>query len=170
VNEKLRELIARFWANVDKNGPIPTYKPELGPCWLWIGPTTTAPHGSYGELLSKVGRRRKLRAHRFSYELAKGPMPKGLVTDHLCRVTLCVNPDHLEAVTDKENVLRGHRITAINANKTHCVRGHRYTQENTYLIATKTPGLCHRKCKLCVRIAKREEWRRNHPQARRKEV
>jgi hypothetical protein len=70
------------------------------------------------------------RAHRTAYILAKGPIPEGLVLDHLCRNTSCVNPNHLEAVTHAVNMARG-----INSNriKTHCKRGHEYTLDNTYM-------------------------------------
>lgn len=64
-------------------------------------------------------------SHRFSWVLANGPTDADAI-DHLCRVTLCVNPDHLEPVSDKENVLRGVGICAINAAKTHCRNGHAY--------------------------------------------
>ena len=91
----------RFWPKVNKAGPAPTYRPDLGPCWLW----TAYLYKGYGRF--NGGQGRIVEAHRFAYELAKGAIPSGLVLDHLCRVTSCVNPDHLEPVTIAENVDRG---------------------------------------------------------------
>lgn len=99
--------------------------PECG-CWVWIGDAT--PRG-YGRFMNQNGK--VVRAHRVFYELLRGPIPDGLSIDHLCRVTSCVNPDHLEAVTNKENVLRGIGPTARNAKKTHCPLGHEYDAANT---------------------------------------
>lgn len=74
---------------------------------------------------------RLLMVHRIAYELAVGPIPVGLVIDHLCRNHSCINPEHLEPVTNVENVMRGESAWARNARKTHCKRGHEFTDENT---------------------------------------
>jgi hypothetical protein len=70
-------------------------------CWLW---TASKHYKGYG-LLNRQGK--VLKAHRFSYELYKGKIPAGLQVDHLCRVRNCVNPEHLELVDNRENVIRG---------------------------------------------------------------
>lgn len=136
-------LQKRFWAKVNKNGPVPSYKPELGPCWLWTG----AMSGKYYGAIKDPTRDKMLMAHRLAYVWAKGLIPVELELDHLCRVTRCVNPDHLEAVTRQINVLRGQGFAAFNAKKTHCPKGHAYTQENTHV--RKDDG--GRECRACDR-------------------
>lgn len=116
-----------FWEKVDKSGD----------CWEWTGCITP---GGYG----KVGVRAKTTyAHRYSYTLAKGPIPDGLVLDHLCKNTRCVRPDHLEAVTTRENVLRSDNFAAHEARKTECIHGHPFDDENTYWWQG------HRYCRTC---------------------
>lgn len=89
-------------------------------CWLWTAGKTS---GGYGKF--KVDGRTVL-AHRWHYETQRGPIPTGLQIDHLCRVRHRVNPDHLEPVTCRENLLRGATFQAANAAKTHCPQGHPY--------------------------------------------
>jgi hypothetical protein len=117
----------RFWAKVNKTET----------CWLWTG---TAPAG-YGQI-SVNGK--AVPSHRWAYEQAKGPIPNGLQLDHLCRVTRCVNPDHLEPVSARVNILRGEGVPAINSKRTHCKQGHPFTPENTAYIRGR-----HRQCRTC---------------------
>lgn len=112
-------------------------------CWIWQGAKDT--HG-YGSL--NFGKKTQI-AHRVVYEALSGKIPKGMSLDHLCRNPICVNPDHLEPVTHKENVLRGVGPTAINAQKTHCKRGHEFTKDNTRI--TVVGG---RLCRACDKIYK----------------
>ena len=101
-------------------------EPNTG-CWLW----TAATQGNgYGKFTVEG---KQVYAHRHAFERWVGPIPTGLTIDHLCRVRNCVNPDHLEPVTHRENLLRGETINAANAAKTHCVRGHEFTPGNTYV-------------------------------------
>lgn len=102
-----------FWSMVDKSGD--------GGCWLWEGAQNG---GGYGRFKNEI-------AHRYAYTVVVGPIPEGLELDHLCRVHGCVNPSHLEAVTHKENILRGVGWGAQNKRKTHCKRGHEFTEANT---------------------------------------
>jgi hypothetical protein len=80
----------------------------------------------------------RMYSHRYWYIKSKGEIPEGLVLDHLCRVRNCINPEHLEAVTAKVNTQRG-----IYATKTHCIKGHEYTPENTYTGR-------QRRCRICT--------------------
>ena len=95
----------RFWAKVDKNGPIPAHCPELGPCWVWTGYIHQST--GYGQFGSK-GKGSNL-PHRIAYQYLIGPIPKGLHLDHVCRNRICVNAagGHLEPVTPRENIRRG---------------------------------------------------------------
>src|SRR5882672_6137680 len=90
----------------------------LGDCWLWTGSRTRKGYGR----VQWDGR--TVQAHRLVYELLVGPIPVGLYLDHLCRNPRCVRPDHCEPVSNGENVLRGFGPPAVNARKTHCLRGH----------------------------------------------
>lgn len=123
-------------------------EPNSG-CWLWLGKMR---HG-YGVATVEM---KEIPAHRFSYELLRGPIKKGLVIDHLCRVTLCVNPGHLEPVTIAENNRRGigPALTRLrNIGLTHCPNGHPYSGGNLYLAPTG-----YRDCKICQRQRVRD-WR-----------
>lgn len=107
-------------------------------CWQWTG--YLLPNG-YARV-SVNGERQY--AHRAVYEAVNGPIPAGLVIDHLCRNRGCANPDHLEAVTQRINVLRGESHAAARARQTECVRGHRFDSANTYVARNGT-----RKCRRC---------------------
>ncbi|NKR52965.1 HNH endonuclease [Rhodococcus hoagii] len=124
------DVVARFWAKVDKSGD----------CWNW-----TAATDRYGYGLFWPERRTSTKAHRFSYELAVGEIRDGLVVDHLCRNRRCVNPSHLEPVTSAENTRRG-----IQPQKGKCLRGHVLVQPN--LVASKMKA-GHRNCLACARAA-----------------
>lgn len=114
-------------------------------CIEWIAGLTAAGYGSL--CLSPDEGSRHVLAHRWSYEHHIGPIPEGLSIDHLCRNTVCVNPEHLEPVTQKENVLRGTSWTARNAKKTSCPKGHPLQGANLY----RNPNSGHRKCRTCQR-------------------
>ena len=95
------------------------------------------------------GTRRCVTAHRVAYEAVHGPIPAGLELDHLCRNRACVNVEHLEAVTHRENCRRGN-VGQHNAQKTRCVNGHDYTEETTY----RDP-VGGRACRICRNEASR---------------
>ena len=114
-------------------------------CWEWQGAIDKK--DGYGYFtLGKLEY-----AHRSSYKLFKGEIEKGLQIDHLCRNRPCVNPDHLEPVTPKENTMRSPIAPAsVNAKKTQCNRGHEYTSMTMKII--KSTG--ERRCRVCERINK----------------
>lgn len=121
-------------------------------CWLWTGARKA---GGYGQI--KVGEQSRL-AHRALYELLVGPIPEGLELDHLCRVRECVNPEHLEPVTRRENVLRGVAPAAANARKTHCPQGHPYEGRNVYINAASGGRVC-RTCNNAAALRYRQRKR-----------
>jgi hypothetical protein len=102
------EIFLEFWNHVQMTDS----------CWMWIGALTPLGYGTFR------GGKNKIFAHRFSYELMFGPIPEGLVIDHLCRVHGCVNPEHLEPVTICINNARGESPLAVNGRKMECPRGH----------------------------------------------
>lgn len=105
-------------------------------CWEWLGPRTTDGYG-----IVRTPPLDRVSVHRLALLRARGPIGPGLVTDHTCRNRLCQRPDHLEAVTNLENVRRGSR-----ANLTHCPVGHPYSDEN--ILASKK-RIGHRSCRPC---------------------
>lgn len=111
-------------------------------CWFWQAATDRDGYGWF-----KVHGRMTY-AHRFSYEYFIGPIPDGLVIDHLCRNPSCVNPDHMEPVTNRVNIFRGDTPARRNKEKTHCIHGHPFTPENT---AITRKG--ERVCRTCSRAA-----------------
>jgi hypothetical protein len=136
----------RFWASVDTSA-------GLTGCWPWLGRIGTL---GYGVLTVA---QYPFTAHTIAYELLVGPVPAGLTLDHRCHTDdascpggntcphrHCVNPAHLEPVTALENVLRGRGPSAVNARKTHCMRGHAFDADNTTI---RLGG--GRECRACNR-------------------
>jgi hypothetical protein len=128
------EVAERFWTKVNKTET----------CWLWTGAAVRGrPERKerYGQFWNggKIER-----AHRYSYRLANGSIPEGLVIDHLCKETLCVNPDHLRAVTNRENILAGNGACARNLKKGYCPQGHKLGGDNVFPKQTDD-----RSCRTC---------------------
>lgn len=150
---KLRSATDRFWSKVRKTNT----------CWIFQG----SPSQRYGFIHVNEGfkRNKNVLVHRFTYELLKGPIPKGFTVDHTCHNSSgcsggnsckhrkCVNPGHLEAVLIKVNVLRGAGLSAINAKKQFCRRGHPFSGPNLRL--TKGPYGVIRECRTCRSVAKK---------------
>ena len=141
------ETHARFWANVDKNGPVCSFYPELGECWLWTG--RVGKTDRYGKFAMKAsdGRRRTYQAHRVSHAIERGVLALELKDHHLCEVRRCVRPSHLQEVTDRVNILRGRGPSAINIRKSHCPRGHALSGSNLRIAKDGS-----RRCRECDRL------------------
>lgn len=137
----------RFWEKVNKNGPVPEYRTDLGSCWLWIGALNDA---GYGVFYLKPGK--SVLAHNFSYWEIKGRIQHGLIPDHLCRVHNCINPDHLEPVTYRENAIRGTGCIAVNAKKDRCASGHPLVPVHWKNTVTK------RYCPICTKDRRRRRY------------
>ena len=109
-------LTDRFWKQVDKTNN----------CWVWTGNLNDHGYGRFGINY------KRFYVHRLSYEYYKGKISSELEVDHLCKNRRCLNPDHLELVTHRENLLRSPTIAAIETAKTHCASGHEYSKDNLY--------------------------------------
>lgn len=112
-------------------------EPNSG-CWIWLGPYWG---GGYGSFVYRKGH--GIQAHRAVWQFYNGPIPEKKTLDHLCRNRWCVNPQHCEPVSQRENVLRGVNIAAVRATATHCENGHEFTEENVYRWGTI------RQCRTC---------------------
>lgn len=148
---------SRFFSKIDKNGPKTK---RLGRCWVWLDEPG---RGGYCYFWHE-GKKRL--AHRFAYEYLVGPIPEGLIIDHVCHNEdegcpggdydphrRCVNPRHLITTDQLSNVMAGRGLAATNALKVECSKGHSLLdEENVYIY----PGGRERACKECRRAA----WRR----------
>jgi hypothetical protein len=135
----------RFWSKV---WPCP----NTG-CWHWGG---TIHHTGYGSYWYGY---RSVLPHRYIYEVIHGPLPPVMKVDHICRNKSCVNPAHLDAVTQRENIIRGMAPASVNAAKTHCIHGHPFAGDN---LIVRCYGSHPRRCCLeCTReIGRRSSKKR----------
>ena len=122
-------------------------------CWEWVGAKIPRGYGRFGWFDEVKQKHITGYAQRWSYEYYIDEIPKGLVIDHLCKNTSCVNPHHLEIVTQKENIHRSDGPSAIAAKQTHCVNGHPFDEENTYHWNGE------RRCRACGRMRKRKDYK-----------
>lgn len=136
----------RFWSKVQST--------LSGECWLWAASVDRDGYGKFGQPTGGW-----VRAHRWAYEHLVGPIPDGLVIDHLCRVRSCVNPSHMEPVTPRENTERG-----LRHDPNQCKYGHEYTPDNVY---RRPDGW--RECRICKRTLKRQYRERKKARLTREE-
>lgn len=129
-------------------------EPNTG-CWIWTGFTD---RDGYGRAAS-TGKSPQP-AHRWVYSVMVGDIPRGLHLDHKCKQRCCVNPDHLEPVTPRENLMRSQTLQKINAEKTHCIHGHPFNEENTYFYNGYRSCVICRKRNNTIETAKRLMRRR----------
>jgi hypothetical protein len=116
-------------------------------CWIWQASKMSNGYGVFTDTGRKT-----ITAHRWSYTYFKGAIPDGLVIDHICRQPSCVNPAHLQAISQSENIKRS--LFARNRGvRTHCSNGHEYTPKNT----RRVPNQRGRVCLACVRLNKAKQ-------------
>lgn len=144
---KSTPLIERFFRNVGKR--------RNDECWEWRGGRDQNGYGIIGKGKRHSGR---WQAHRLSWTLYNGPIPVGLVLDHICCNPPCVNPAHLRACTQYENVMYGtSNVCVTNASKSECIHGHSF--DDAYIITNRTTGRQTRKCRVCTKLAKKRPQR-----------
>jgi hypothetical protein len=110
------KVLSRFWGQVSKYGGHGN-----GFCWFWTGSKNLSHKKEYGMFFVKD---KSILAHRFSYLLHNGTIDTSLVIDHICDNGLCVNPTHLQQITNRENILKGNGTSAMHHKATHCAKGH----------------------------------------------
>ncbi len=148
----MKTVEERFWAKVRK----PDQWTEEA-CWEWTGSQITNGYGNF-----RLHGSNKM-AHRVAYVLCVGKIPEGLVIDHLCRNHGCVNPNHLEPATNRENFLRGvarERWLAKHLARTHCKRGHPFSGDN---LSFKPQPRNSRLVRVCVACAHMRSLSRSNP-------
>ncbi|CCA55433.1 MULTISPECIES: HNH endonuclease signature motif containing protein [Streptomyces] len=128
-----------------RRDPLERFEEQVGKSpnghWVWAGVLSNG----YGNFWDGI---RKVPAHRWAYEYWVGPIPAGMQIDHLCRIRQCVNPEHLEPVTPRENVLRSDSPPGLSYRTGRCKHGHEMTPENTSFNKAGS-----RQCKACRRAS-----------------
>lgn len=144
----MRTVEERFWSKVNKNGPIPPHRPDLGPCWIWTAGHIGPGYGSFRDGVMVL-------AHAVSARWAGKPLAPDQEWDHLCRQRPCVNPCHLEAVTHRENIRRGDSIAALSMNASEFKCGHSKKSEHAVQRGDGRGAYC-RTCKVARNRVRRE--------------
>lgn len=124
--------LSNYWSKTDRGGGVDS-------CWNWLAYKNIRGYG----VIRFNGKNEQ--AHRVSYREFFGDIEKGFELDHRCKNTSCVNPYHLEAVSHRENVLRGNSPAALHAKKIACYKGHQFSKENTWFFDGG-----RRRCRICT--------------------
>lgn len=136
--EQVESLHRRLWPKIDASGD----------CWEWTRAVDKGGYGVFG-YLHTTDTTRNGRVHRIVWNILVGPIPQGLVMDHLCRNHRCCNPDHLEPVTDAVNLSRSlATYQAIRRQMLACGKGHPFDEANTY-VDVRPNGVITRQCRKC---------------------
>jgi hypothetical protein len=144
-----QDPLARFYAKVNRDGPLPERHPEVGPCHLWTASTHSRGYGQFHADGTTVD------AHSWLWRQLRGPLPPRHVLDHwACDRQACVNLDHCRPTTQRENILRSESAAAVNRAKERCREGHAYAGENLY----EWRGT--RRCRTCDRKRRAERYAR----------
>lgn len=141
----------RFWDRVEIRSP--------SLCWRWLATTATNGYGSIGVTV-EPGKSRTVLAHRYSLWKA-GRLGEGDHVDHICMLRSCVNPSHLRPVDVRtNNVENSNGLAAINLKKTHCIHGHPFSEENTWVYrGMRNCRTCYRRGRNAMRARQRSERR-----------
>ncbi len=131
--------MTRFLAKVAASGP--------DDCWIWVAATNACGYGIFRFF------KQTWLAHRVAYVMFRDEIPEGLTLDHLCRVRNCVNPEHLDPVPLRENILRGETVAARNLSRRACPQGHPYDEVNTHYDKNG-----YRSCRACKTEAAKRKW------------
>lgn len=144
------QIESHFWTKVNKNGPVPAHRPELGPCWIWTDGDNGRGYGQF--TIHRV----TVYAHRFAFEVTVGPIPDGALIRHHCDNGMggCVRPDHMTTGTPADNnrdaIERGRFL------QKGCRNGHIYAETGLILAGDKAKKPGKRSCYACVMAHRRK--------------
>jgi hypothetical protein len=141
------------WLNIYKY-----LKPQEKGCWIWEGFIDSVGYGRYAHPIKGYSST----AHRVVYEFFYGDIEPDLEIDHLCSNKSCINPFHMEKVSSHVNTLRSNNNSAINARKTHCIRGHEFTKENTHWYKSFRSEHMSRSCRACKNLRQSKYRSKKH--------
>lgn len=129
VNER---IAARFWSKVNRDGPVPAHRQELGPCWVWLGGRLASGYGQFHTIRSEG----PVKAHRFSWALTHGQIRGHWLVCHKCDNRECVRPDHMFLGTCADNL----RDAACKGRMATGPRNGANTRPDTHVHGERSPA------------------------------